>query len=152
MAGRGRIPLPFNPFIRVQEPHGAGQTCSDNTPSRGCDSPEFAEGGSQVGDQIRVVHQVVGQRDADALLGIGEQLRQRGIAATKPEQGGEFREAARRLGSPCKRYREVDSARHGIVRGAVGWEVFAETAAFSPGWGLLPVARPGLAAARFPVI
>ncbi|MFE8069899.1 alpha/beta fold hydrolase [Marinobacteraceae bacterium S3BR75-40.1] len=40
------------------------------------------------------------------------------------------RELYRRLGSPHKRYREVASDRHGIVRGEVGQHVFAEVAAF----------------------
>ena len=48
------------------------------------------------------------------------------------------RELFRRLGSANKRYREIGSARHGIVRGAAGREVFAETAAFFAALGLLP--------------
>lgn len=46
------------------------------------------------------------------------------------------RELFRRLGSTNKHYREIGSARHGIVRGETGREVFAETAAFLKGAGL----------------
>jgi carboxylesterase len=62
------------------------------------------------------------------------------------------RELFRRLGSASKRYREIGSARHGIVRGAVGREVFAETAVFLAGLRLSPVVPPDFGTDRLTVV